>query len=99
METVYQLAQGFMSMLNQQQAKSLALWLAAVQSCGIAELERFGRGIEQDQAAVVAGLTLPGSQWSGRGPGESAQADQTHDVWAGTLSPPVPAYSSCRVIE
>lgn len=58
-ETVYLLAQGFMSMLHQHQVGSLALWLAAVQSCGIAELERFGRGIEQDQAAVVAGLTLP----------------------------------------
>jgi transposase len=59
METVYQLIQGFLSMLYQQQAESLDTWLAAVQGCGIAELERFGRGIEQDKAAVVAGLTLP----------------------------------------
>ena len=56
---VYQLTQGFMSMLSQHQAESLDSWLTAVQGCRIAELERFGRGIEQDKAAVVAGLTLP----------------------------------------
>ena len=59
METVYQLTQGFMSMLHQQQAEPLTHWLAAMQSCGMAELERFDRGIEQDQATVVVGLTLP----------------------------------------
>jgi len=59
LERVYQLTQGFMSMLHQHQAELLETWLAAVQSCGIAELERFGRGIEQDKAAVSAALTLP----------------------------------------
>ena len=48
-----------MSMLYQQHAESLDPWLVAVQGCGIAELERFGRGIEQEKAAVLAGLTLP----------------------------------------
>jgi len=59
MEAVYQLTQGFMSMLHQHQATSLDIWFDAVCSCGIAELERFGRGIEQDTSAVLAGLTLP----------------------------------------
>ena len=59
LERVYQLTQGFISMLHQHQAELLETWLAAVQSCGIAELERFGRGIEQDKAAVSAALTLP----------------------------------------
>jgi transposase len=58
-EAIYQLIQGFMSMLKQQQAEFLDTWLAAVRCCGIAELERFGRGIEQDKAAVSAALTLP----------------------------------------
>ncbi len=59
MQAVYQLTQGFMSMLFQHEAESMDTWLAAVHGCGIAELERFGRGIEQDKAAVLAGLTLP----------------------------------------
>jgi transposase len=59
MKIVYQLTQGFMSMLHQHQAELLDTWLTAVQGCGIAELERFGRGIEQDKAAVSAALTLP----------------------------------------
>jgi len=59
MEAVYQIAQGFMSMLYQHQAESLDRWLATVQGCGIGELARFGRGIEQDKAAVSAGLTSP----------------------------------------
>ena len=43
LERVCQLAQDFMAMLHQHQAELLETWLAAVQSCGIAELERFGR--------------------------------------------------------
>ena len=46
-------------MLNQHKAVLLERWLTAVQGCGIAELERFGRGIEQDKAAVSAALSLP----------------------------------------
>jgi len=59
MEMLYQLSQDFMSMLYQHQAELLDSWLVRVQGCGIAELERFGRGIEQDKAAVLAGLALP----------------------------------------
>lgn len=58
-EVVYQQIQGFMSMLKLQQAEFLDTWLAAVRSCGVSELERFGRGIEQDKAAVSAALTFP----------------------------------------
>jgi transposase len=43
-EGIYQLAQGFVSMLSQHQAQSLDTWLAAVQCCGIAELGRGWRG-------------------------------------------------------
>src|SRR5258708_39777498 len=58
-ELVYQLTQGFLSMLNQHQAELLDNWLTALQGCGIAGLERFGRGIEQDRLVVLAALTLP----------------------------------------
>jgi transposase len=59
LEVLYQLTQGFIAMLKQPQAESLDPWLTAVQGCGMAELERFGRGIEQDKAAVSAALSLP----------------------------------------
>ena len=59
LEVVSQLTQGFMSMLKQHQAELLDPWLDAARCCGIAELERFGRGIEQDKLAVSAALTLP----------------------------------------
>jgi len=58
-ETAYQLAQDFLSMLVSHQAELLDTWLATVENCGIAAFERLGRGIEQDYAAVLAGLTLP----------------------------------------
>ena len=58
LEVVYQLTQTFVSMFKQKQAELLDTWLAAVRCCGIAALERFGRGIEQDKAAVSAALTL-----------------------------------------
>jgi len=58
-ETAYHLAQDFLSLLVSHQAELLDPWLAMVENCGIAAFERLGRGIEQDYAAVLAGLTLP----------------------------------------
>jgi transposase len=58
-ETAYQLVQDFLALLTSHQAELLDTWLATVGNCGIAEFERLGRGIEQDYAAVLAGLTLP----------------------------------------
>ena len=76
-ETAYQLAQDFLSMLVSHQAELLDTWLATVENCGVAAFERLGRGIEQDYAAVLDGLTL----WGSRGPGEPIKADQENDVW------------------
>ena len=36
-------------------------WLSKVRTCHIHELHRFAAGLERDQAAVQAGLTLPDS--------------------------------------
>ncbi len=58
-DALYQLTQGFMSMLYEHQAAELPLWLAAARRSGIAELESFAQGVEQDKAAVSAGPTLP----------------------------------------
>ncbi|HEX4207773.1 MAG TPA: transposase [Ktedonobacteraceae bacterium] len=58
-EALYQLTQGFMSMLYEHQATVLPRWLAAARRSGIAELESFAKGVEQDKAAVSTALTLP----------------------------------------
>jgi transposase len=58
LKLAYQLTQSFVSMLRHRQADLLDTWLAEARSSGIAELERFGRGLEQDRSAVQAGLSL-----------------------------------------
>jgi transposase len=59
METAYQLVQDVVSMVRKRQGELLDLWLERVASSHIPELQKFAWGIEQDKAAVVAGLTLP----------------------------------------
>jgi transposase len=61
-EAAYRLAQAFMQMLRKQTGAQLDAWLSEVEASHVPELESFARGIRQDQAAVLAGLTLPWSQ-------------------------------------
>lgn len=57
----YELGQTFITMLQARQANELDEWLCAAQASGIDELKSLARGLEQDKAAVRAGLT---SRWS-----------------------------------
>ncbi len=59
--TVYELAQDFMSMLRRREGERLENWLESVRNSQICELQRMVRSIEKDKAAVLAGLTLPHS--------------------------------------
>ncbi len=61
-ETAYRLAQVFVQMLRKQTGAQLDTWLSEVEASHLPELESFARGIRQDQAAVLAGWTLPWSQ-------------------------------------
>jgi transposase len=61
-ETAYGLAQGFMQMIRGHTGHLLETWLSSVGASHLPELESFARGIQQDKAAVLAGLTLPWSQ-------------------------------------
>jgi transposase len=61
-ETAYRLAQAFMQMMREQTGAQLDAWLAEVEASHYPELSSFAKGIRQDQAAVLAGLTLPWSQ-------------------------------------
>src|SRR6266496_3100529 len=58
-ETAYSLAQGFMQMIREHTASQLETWLSSVEASHLPELKSIARGIRQDKAAVVAGLTLP----------------------------------------
>jgi transposase len=61
-ETAYRLAQAFMQMMREQAGAKLDTWLNDVEERHLPELSSCARGIRQDQAAVLAGLTLPWSQ-------------------------------------
>jgi transposase len=60
-EAAYGLAQAFMQMIREQTGLQLDIWLSEVEASHLPELESFAKGIQQDKAAVLAGLTLP---WS-----------------------------------
>jgi transposase len=61
-ETAYGLAQGFMQMIREHAGQQLDTWLSSVEASHLPELKSIARGIQQDKAAVLAGLSLPWSQ-------------------------------------
>ncbi len=61
-ETAYGLVQAFMQMIREHTGQPLDTWLSEVETSHLPELESFAKGIQQDKAAVFAGLTLPWSQ-------------------------------------
>ena len=60
-ETAYCLTQAFMHMIRERTGQLLDTWLGEVEASHLPELQSFAKGIQQDKAAVLAGLTLP---WS-----------------------------------
>ncbi len=61
-EAAYRLTQGFMQMIRERTGHQLDMWLGEVEASHLPEFESFAAGIQQDKAAVLAGLTLPWSQ-------------------------------------
>jgi transposase len=55
------LIQTFLSIVRERRGHDLEAWMAEATHSGIAELARFARSMEDDLAAVTAGLTL---EWS-----------------------------------
>jgi transposase len=55
------LSEAFLALVRERRGADLKAWMAAAISSGIAELVRFARGLQDDLAAVTAGLT---SEWS-----------------------------------
>jgi transposase len=59
--TIYPLAQRFLLLVRQRDLSALDGWLSECMSSGVPELANFASGLQQDEAAVRAALTLP---WS-----------------------------------
>jgi transposase len=55
------LSQAFLAMVRERRGHDLEAWMAEATSSGIDALARFARGLQEDLAAVTAGLTL---DWS-----------------------------------
>jgi transposase len=60
-EAGYRLAQAFRQMMREQTGHQLDVWLSEAEASHLPEFKSIARGIQQDKAAVLAGLTLP---WS-----------------------------------
>jgi transposase len=50
-----------MQMIREQSGHQLDAWLSSAEASHLPEFHSFAKGIQQDKAAVLAGLTLP---WS-----------------------------------
>lgn len=61
LEAAYHLVEKFLQMVRQRTGEQLAAWLAEVQASQLEAFDSFVTGVQQDQEAVLAGLTLP---WS-----------------------------------
>jgi transposase len=57
----YQLSQAFLTLVRERRGDALDAWMTAATHSGIETLARFAQGLQEDLAAVAAGLTLP---WS-----------------------------------
>src|ERR1700738_4368014 len=58
LEAAYGLTQDLLQMVRKREGERLDTWLAQVQASQLPELQSFASGVEQDKAAVQAGLTL-----------------------------------------
>jgi transposase len=56
------LTQAFLALVRGRRGEALEVWIAQATQSGIDALVRFARGLQEDLAAVTAGLTLPWSQ-------------------------------------
>ena len=74
-EVAYQLVSAFMHMLRERTGEYLENWLDTVEQSQLVELVPFVTGIQRDQAAVLAGLSLPWSNGTFGRTSESAQTD------------------------
>jgi transposase len=61
LEVTYQLVDEFLHMVHERTGEQLDSWLNKVQTSQLQAFQTFVTGVQKDQDAVLAGLTLP---WS-----------------------------------
>jgi transposase len=61
MAQAYTLSQAFLALVRERRGDTLAAWMTEATASGIEALARFAQGLQEDLAAITAGLTLPGS--------------------------------------
>jgi transposase len=52
------LSEAFLTLVRERRGADLTAWMVEAISCGIAEVARFARGLQDDLSAVTTGLTL-----------------------------------------
>lgn len=97
-EATYGLVQDFLTMVRKREGERLDTWIEAAQQSAISELRSFVTGLLKDKDAVVAGLTLPVSQWARRGPSPEAQIGQALHVWPCQASSLTATFAQCCLI-
>jgi hypothetical protein len=58
LETLHMLVQSFGQIVRKREGHRLEAWIKQVTNSGLADVQRFAKGLERDKAAVLAGLTL-----------------------------------------
>jgi transposase len=94
LKTTYQFVQDFLQMMRHRQGERLDAWLSQVHESGLPELQSFAQGVEQNQAAVEAGLTLPISNGQVEGQVTKIKLIKRMMYGRATLSPAAPAHPS-----
>ena len=61
MAQAYTLSQAFLALVRERRGDALAAWMTEATTSGLEALARFAQGLQEDLAAITAGLTLP---WS-----------------------------------
>ena len=67
MAQLYELALAFLSLLRERRGEDVKAWMAQAASSSIEPLARFATGLQDDLAAIEAGLTLPWSNGATEG--------------------------------
>ncbi len=62
------LSQAFLALVRERRGDELDAWMTEATASGIEALARFAQGLQEDRAAVKAGLTLPWSNGPVEGP-------------------------------
>jgi transposase len=76
-----ELTHGFLDLIRHHNAEGLDTWRKSVRASTIREFLSFARSVQQDKAAILAGLTLPYSTGPVEGHINRLKPDLSPSVW------------------